>query len=552
MRAATHWAILVTGILAAGPAWADDKAPANRDRLNGWRDARFGLFLHWGPVSLKGTEIGWSRGDSIPIAEYDALYKSFNPQKFDADAWVRLAKEAGMKYVVLTTKHHDGFCLFDTKLTDFNVMNTPFKRDVTRELADACRKHGLAFGTYHSVCDWHHPDFPLGSPGGRTRKPSPNLDRYEQYLRGQVRELIKNYGPLLVMWFDVPQEFDLKRGRGVVDMVRALQPDILVNDRCVDPADFDTPEQQIGGFRMDRPWETCMTIGDQWAWKPDDRVKSLTQCLQTLVRCAGGDGNLLFNVGPKPDGTIEPVQAERLRQMGAWLAKYGESVYATRGGPYKPTAKLASTRRDNTVYLHLLDRDADTVTLPPLPRKVVASTVLTGGTARVTQDDQGLTVAVPAADRRDVDTIVKLTLDGPAAGIAPIAPAGAVKATASNVFQNSPAFGPDMAVDGDPSTRWATDAGTKTAWIALDLGRDVPIDGVQIEEAIPGRVRQFLLEMQVPNGSWKPIHRGTTLGPDYKAHFTPVVARHVRLNILEATEGPTLAEIRLVEAREPR
>ncbi|HLA85471.1 MAG TPA: alpha-L-fucosidase, partial [Thermoguttaceae bacterium] len=174
--------------------------------VDAWRKLKFGLFIHWGPVSLKGTEIGWSRagqrrgmgwnmpGDKVPADVYDNLYKQFNPTKFDADEWVQIAKDSGMKYMVFTTKHRDGFCMFDTKQTDFSIMSSPFHRDVVKELAAACKKHGLAFGTYHSVVDWHHPDHPNGSPGGSTLKPNANIDRYETYLKNQVAELIRNYG----------------------------------------------------------------------------------------------------------------------------------------------------------------------------------------------------------------------------------------------------------------------------------------------------------------------------------------------------------------------
>ncbi len=228
--------IVIGGQLAATASEpsgdSSGRTPANAERLEWWRAARFGMFIHWGPVSIKGTEIGWSRGAQVPEQEYDSLYKQFNPTQFDARQWVSLAKQAGMKYLVFTTKHHDGFCMFDTRETDFNIMHSPFGRDVVRELAEACREQGIAFGTYHSVCDWHHPDFPHGSPGGTSLKPNPNLDRYEQYLRKQVTELVTNYGPLLILWFDVAQDFDAKRGQGVVDYVRSLQPDIIVNNRC--------------------------------------------------------------------------------------------------------------------------------------------------------------------------------------------------------------------------------------------------------------------------------------------------------------------------------
>ena len=401
---------------AAAPV-ATPPAGAPTESIQKWRDMRFGMFIHWGPVSLKGTEIGWSRGNQVPIEEYDNLYKRFNPTQFNADEWVKTAKEAGMKYMVITTKHHDGFCIFNTKQTDYNIMNSPFARDPVKELSEACRKQGIAFGTYYSVCDWHHPDFPRGSPGGKTRKPNPNLDRYEQYLRSQVQELIQNCGPLLTLWFDVPQEFDAARGQRVVDFVRSLQPNILINNRTGVPGDFDTPEQKIGKFQINRPWETCMTICRQWAWKPDDALKSLKQCLDVLINCAGGDGNLLLNVGPMPTGEIEPRQVARLKEMGDWLRKYGTSIYGTRGGPFRPGAWGASTYRGNTIYLHILQWAGESVTLPPIEKKIVSVSVMTGGKADVKQTAKAVEVSVPAADRQELDTIIVLTLDGPASEI---------------------------------------------------------------------------------------------------------------------------------------
>jgi alpha-L-fucosidase len=528
----------------------ESPAPApHLARLEWWREARFGMFIHWGPVSLKGTEIGWSRGSQIPIEEYDGLYKRFDPVLFDADEWVKVAKAAGMKYMVFTTKHHDGFCMWDTKQTDFNIMGSPFGRDVVKELSDACRKGGIAFGTYHSVCDWHHPDFPLGSPGGKTRKPSPNLERYTTYLRNQVTELITKYGPLIVMWFDVPQEFDAKRGQALIDLARSLQPDIIVNNRSGAAGDYDTPEQRVGKFQMGRPWETCMTICRQWAWKPNDEMKSLRQCLQTLVTCAGGDGNLLFNVGPMPDGRIEPRQVERLREMGTWLAKYGEAVYGTRGGPFKPTRSFASTRRGSTVFVHVFGWGSGPLALPALPKRIVASSLLTGGKVEVKETAGGLTIDVPPADRQEIDTIVKLELDGPAMDIPPLAIPSSIKATASNVFQHMvDEHGPECAFDGDPSTRWATDTGTGKAWIALDLGKPKAIRGVRIREAYAGRVRKFEFQYRVDAG-WTTIFAGTTIGESFEREFPPVTAKEVRLDIGDATEGPTIWEIALIDAK---
>jgi alpha-L-fucosidase len=246
------------------------------------------------------------------------------------------------------------------------------------------------------------------------RRAKSDLDRYTQYLRGQVGELVRNYGPLWVMWFDVPQEFDARRGQALIDLARSIQPDLIVNNRSGAPGDYDTPEQVVGKFQFGRPWETCMTICRQWSWKPDDKMKSLAQCLHTLVLCAGGDGNLLFNVGPMPDGRIEPRQAQRLREMGAWLARYGESIYGTRGGPWKPTKAIASTRRGSTVYVHVLRWEGDTITLPDIPSRVLRASLLGGGRVEWKQTGAGIAISAAAADRQEIDTIVKLELDKPA------------------------------------------------------------------------------------------------------------------------------------------
>lgn len=426
-------AIILTLALSASTLFAEKESTAPPAAIKNWQDARFGMFIHWGPVSLTGKEIGWSRGSQIPIEEYDNLYKKFNPTRFNADEWVAVAKAAGMKYMVLTTKHHDGFCLWDTKATDYNIMNTPFKRDVVKELSEACKKGGIAFGTYYSTCDWHHPAFPLGSPGGKTKKPNPDLAAYDAYLRKQTTELITKYGPLLTIWFDVPQAYTAEYGIPMVRKLRELQPDILINNRAYAEAgrsgqfnkqrgvgDYDTPEQRIGGFQMDRPWETCMTICKQWAWKPDDNMKSLEECLHTLIRTNGGDGNLLFNVGPMPTGEIEARQVERLQEMGAWLAKNGESIYGTRSGPWKPSSHIVSTRKGDKIYLHLLRKVEGSVSLPALPVPVLSAKILNGPAIRHSTNNDLLAIEIPDPAWDAIDTIIELTLDGDSMGIQPL------------------------------------------------------------------------------------------------------------------------------------
>lgn len=522
------------------------------------------MFIHWGPVSLKGTEIGWSRGAQVPAAEYDQLYQKFNPTAFDAAQWVRIAKDAGMKYIVLTTKHHDGFCLWDTKLTDYNITRTPFHRDVTKELAEACRQQGLVFCAYHSVCDWWHPDYPLGSPGGSTKKASPNMDRYNDYLKNEVAELVKNYGPLGILWFDGEWEapWTVERGQDLYRHCRSLQDSLIINNRVGkgregmegttaqtkdNPGDYDTPEQTIGRYQDQRPWETCMTICQQWAWKPNDTMKSLEDCVQALIRCAGGDGNLLFNVGPTPEGVIEARQVERLQGMGAWLRQHGTTIYGTRGGPWKSTSGLVSTRRGSQVFLHVLKAPRADLQLPPLPRRITRASFNSGDRVAFTQSAEGIRLTIPKERLEPIDTIITLDLEGSAMTIPAVSLTPEVTATASNIFEKQDRnYGPQAAFDGDSETRWATDGGTRQAWIAAKYPTARTFSHVRIAEAAPyaGRVQSF--EFQYREGeAWKTLFSGSRLGERFEQDFAPITAREFRLNILQASEGPTLSEIEL-------
>jgi alpha-L-fucosidase len=508
---------------------------------------------------------------------------------------VSIAKAAGMKYIVLTTKHHDGFCLWDTKLTDYNIMNTPFKRDVVKELAAACKKQGIEFGAYYSVPDWYNQNWPCFGPRGasevtpragadwsssraaydknivefraaldkHTRK-TYDLDAYAKYLQGQITELIQNYGPLLTVWNDLATVNDVpwygKRGLDTIRLVRSLQPDILINNRsAAEPyphgGDYATPEQEIGAFDMSRPWESCMTVSahNQWAWGgPGDGVKSTETCLKMLINVAGGDGNMLLNVGPRPDGLIDPEQANAIKGIGAWLAKYGESIYGTRGGPFKPGQWGVSTRKDNRIYLHVFEFDGDTLDLPAIPAKITAAHVLTGGSVEFKQTDRGITLTVPVASHAAMDTLIALDIDQPAIGIAPLnvrnpRSLAVEKSTASNIYCNLESqFGPQAAFDHDPETRWATDEGTKQCWIDADLGKPQIVQSIRIKESFGQRVQKFEFQHRAGD-EWKTIITGTTIGGQFEKSFPAVTAQEFRLNILDATEGPTISEIELCE-----
>ena len=528
----------------------------NKQKLEEWKDARFGMFIHWGPVALKGTEIGWSRGREIPVEEYDNLYKQFNPANFDANSWVTVAKAAGMKYIILTTKHHDGFCLWNTRQTDFNIMNSPLGRDIVKELAEACRKQGIAFGTYYSTTDWHHPDFPLTSPGGTVSRPKYDLDAYTTYLKKQVAELLVNYGPLFVLWFDVPQRFDAVRGQGVIDFAHSLQPDIIINNRTGANGDFDTPEQRVGGFQLDRPWETCMTIANQWAWKPNDETKTLEQCLHTLIRTNGGDGNLLFNVGPMPDGRIEPLQVERLKEMGKWLDKYGYSLYKTRGGPFKPTDWGVSTRKDNKIYLHILrwPGNSPKITIPDPGLEIKSCKLADGGKIKLTKVGTAYVIEFSGKDLQPLNTIVELELSGNVMDLKPM-----------EISSNSLSYSKPLTASSNPKGHWSNhqwvdltavtngdwsgafwepDSGDTNPWIEIDLGKSQKISRAFIYERGKS-IKAF--ELQYLKGeTWKTDCKGTSVGSKTELKLSGFNAQKVRLVIKDYSELPGIYEIILL------
>jgi alpha-L-fucosidase len=535
------------------------------ERLRWWAEGRFGLFIHWGPVSLKETEISWSRANSnskcpnqgnIPVEVYDNLYRQFNPTNFSGSGWARLAKAAGVKYMVLTAKHCDGFLLWHSQASDYNIAHTPFQRDVCIELARAARRQGLRIGWYFSPMDWRDPDF-------RTDRNALFVDR----MQSEVRELLSQCGRIDLLWFDWDVQEPLYDQARTYQIVKELQPRIILDNRLdLGPgnnecqllstnADYYTPEQSVGAYDDQRPWESCMTISrsGQWAWGGHkDGVKPFAACLEMLIRCAGGDGNLLLNVGPMPNGQIAPEQAGRLKELGAWLAKYGQSIYGTRGGPFKPGAYGASTRKGKTIFLHLWGWSKGSLKLPPIPAKVLHSRVLTGGKADVRQTPAGLEISLPQADRQPLDTVIALDLDRSALGLAaldvPVEPSLTThaKATASNVYGNQAEYGPDKAVDGRDDTRWATDASTTSAWLEVDLGRPATFSRAAIIQAFPElkRIHKFAIEY-FRDGQWETCYRGGDPGGELNAGFPPITAQRVRLNLLDANGGPTIWEFQL-------
>lgn len=360
--------------------------------LADFMNLRFGMFIHWGPVTLRGTEIGWSRNQQVVQADYDSLYREFNPVLYNPEAWVKTARDAGMKYLTITAKHHDGFCLWPSRYTNYNIAHAPFKKDVIGELAKACKKYGIKFCIYYSVLDWYHPDYPLHHDGNKTPDSKADMGRYSLYMKKQLKELITAYHPYM-LWFDGNWEEPWTQEMAVdmYNYIKGLDRKVIINNRLGKTAhkeltastvgDYATPEQMIGEINMKDPWESCITICKQWSWKPNDQMKSLKQCIQTLSRTAAGNGNLLFNLGPMPDGRMENRQVQRLKEIGQWLEQNKDAVYGTKGGPYKPDSVLAATRKANRIYLHVYSSSQNQLVLPAIPGKKVLKAYFLQGKA---------------------------------------------------------------------------------------------------------------------------------------------------------------------------
>lgn len=417
-------------LIACGVACAAETAEEFAARTRWWQDARFGMFIHWGlyAVPADSTKLDGSRGvgewylmnRQVTVRDYEKFAAEFNPVKFDAAAWVRAAKDAGMKYIVITSKHHDGFCLFDSKLTWYTITRaTSFKRDPIRELADECAKQGITLCFYHSIMDWHHPDYVPRRAWDKRPDTRADLNRYIDYMKGQIRELLTNYGPIGILWFDGAWEHNEKdlRSAEVNAFIRSLQPAILINDRNRLPEDYATPEQKIpaGAMPDGRLWETCMTMNDTWGFaKNDTNWKSSTDLIRKLCDIASKGGNFLLNVGPTAEGEFPQASVERLADVGAWLRVNGASIHGTSQGPL---AKLPfegrCTQKGNRVFLQVFEWPEGGLPLPPELAAASAARTLDGGRKLgITRKAEGVTIEKP----RKLDphaTVIELRIPSP-------------------------------------------------------------------------------------------------------------------------------------------
>jgi alpha-L-fucosidase len=538
-----------------------------------FRDAKFAVFVHWNPSSLKKTEISWGRkgprpgiamptNSGVPEEEYNNLYKSFNPKDFNADKWIKMVKDAGAKYFIFTTKHHDGFCMFDAKNTDYKITNTPFGRDVCKELADACHKYGIKLFWYYSQPDWYNKDYL-----------TKNHQKYRKYMYEHLRQLLTDYGKVDGLWFDcLNTRWQHWNTPEMVKMIRTLQPGILINSRwgwgmpgVKDNGDFDNPEQKLGVFKINRPWESCMTMGQGWSWRGPSKLISPESCIRMLVQCVGSGGNLALDCGPRPDGEIDPPVIDNYMAIGKWLKANGESIYDTLGGPYKPGVFGVSTRKGNKIYLHILagimTGDKAGISLPPLPVKILKAYQLkSGDTVTFDSNDSGLTINMSNVKKDNIDTIVVLELEGSAMNIKPITTSDKGDLVALDSVSASSCYGKGYSADAliteqqgefkagiHHSKSWVA-RGEKgnPHWVCLNFKKPEIISALTLKEP-SGRtlIREFDIEYD-DNGNWKKLCSGKRIGVDFSLLFPKVKTSKIRLSILKNDAGdPGIQEFKI-------
>ena len=480
-------------------AWTNSNF-ASEQELKWFKDAKYGMFIHFGLSTYKNADLSWGMcgtrkapdcgAGPYPTAVWTAWTNEFKLPDFDAEKLVEYAKDAGMKYIVVIAKHHDGFHLWDTEFSDFKVTRTPFGRDFLKEIADACHKAGLKFGIYYSQRDWYHPDYCPVDPAkvtqsgtswklkpGETDPSGTSHKKYIEYQFNVCKELCTKYGRVDIFWFDAaywggmftPEMWDAEN---LTRMIRKLQPGIVINNRASVPGDFDTPEQRIGMFQDQRPWESCMCLCDSWSYSPS-RIKSPAEIIRILASTACGDGNLLMSWGMQWSGAFHPGQIQSLKDTGIWLKTNGEAIYETRGGPWLPGKWGGSTYKDNVVYLHILSmQDREILVLPGIDQKILTAKTMNGTDVIFKQTKGRVELTVPKEIQKPEDTIIKLTLDGAVKSV--------IRETKIGSIFDDAAYGE---VIKDEIFAGHTNPEGKP-WAIIDLGKMCNVKGIMIKNTI--------------------------------------------------------------------
>jgi alpha-L-fucosidase len=427
--------VIAFSSLASLAQSAYQPSPENLKARQEFQDDKFGMFIHWGVYSVLGNGEWIFHDRKLKLQEYDKLPRFFDPEKFDAKTWVSLAKSAGMKYITITSRHHDGFAMFDSKTSDWNIVQrTPYGKDPLKMLADECHRQGLKLFFYYSQLDWHNPDYyPRGRSTTEWDNGRPNHGDWNAYLDtymdGQLTELLTNYGAIGGIWFDgmwdKPEaDWHLQK---TYSLIHKLQPAALIipnhhqtplPGEDVQTFEKDLPGQNSAGFNTkfvsdQLPLESSNTLNGAWGFNiGDSKYKSPEEVEEMLVRAAGNNANLLLNIGPMPNGEIQPEFVERLHAVGEWVSRYGESIYGTRGGPISPGDWGVTTQKKDKIYVHVLHWNGALLALPAIPGKVKAAhSLIDGANIAVTQNGDGVVLKLSAAAKGEVDRVVVLDLE---------------------------------------------------------------------------------------------------------------------------------------------
>ncbi len=530
------------------------------DKMDWWKQAKFGMFIHWGVYAVpagiyQGKEIKgigeWIMNTAkIPVATYKAYAKEFNPAQYDPAGWVRMAKNAGMKYIVITSKHHDGFALFDSKVTNWDVVDaSPLGKDLLQPLVDACHKEGIKIGFYYSQAqDWNHAGGAAGG-GHWDKEQDGDFDKYlDQIALPQVKEILENYGGLDIIWWDTPQNMTPARAQKFLALTNKY-PNLIMNNRLGGgyPGDTETPEQFVPatGF-PGRNWESCMTMNDTWGYKStDNNWKTSTTLIRQLIDVVSKGGNMLLNVGPTPGGIIPAESVARLDTIGQWIKINQQSLYGTTASPFPYLSWGRCTRKEQQLFLHVFDYPANGKLAVPISNKVNKIFLLANPTKQLsfTSRNGRVIITLPTNAPDAVSTVVVMEFVGE-----PLVAASPVKGKdiiASS--QKSETMKPQNLLDGDRQTRWEAASGQQEAVLEINLAKPVDISTVIADEPWhpwENKKQQFTLQYKKGN-EWITVVDGVSGGSGFVQNFKPVKAQYFRLLVSNKEMAPVLLEWQL-------
>ena len=544
--------LLVASLLTSQIVFAQSKT-LNDPKMDWWKEARFGMFIHWGLYAVpagvwNGKDVSgigeWImlRG-KIPTTDYQQLATKFNPVQFNADAWVKLAKDAGMKYIVITSKHHDGFAMFKSS-DPFNIVDaTPFKRDPIKELGEACKKYNIRFGLYYSQAqDWNHAGGAAASGGHWDSAQNGSMDKYiDNVAVPQIKEILSAYNPAII-WWDTPVDMNKSRADKIAAVLKPY-PKLITNNRLGGgyEGDLETPEQYIPATGIpDKNWESCMTMNGTWGFKKNDNNWKTTQTLiRNLIDIASKGGNYLLNVGPTDEGTIPLPSVERLQQMGTWLKVNGDAIYGSKANPFAYLSWGRATTKNNKLYLYVFDYPTDGKIKIPLTVGIAKAYLLSNPSSiiKTSIKDKYTYLELPLTAPDKIATVIVVELKGEAKSslTSPVPSLNKTVTASSTAVDKNDMWNARNVVDNNSKTSWKATVTDSTAWLSIDLGEPTSIGAVALTESY-GRSAKFNIEYK-DGDAWKKIVEGKNIGSGYFKQFTPVKAREFRLNVLQSKPG---------------